>query len=147
MKFLFEDESFFETLRTACFAPYGGADLGEVIVTAQAIPDGDEDAWYRQWRATAARVQELGERALAAGHPLSAREALLRASNYYRTAEFYLRDDPFNDDRAKEVSSLARNTFATAAAHLNTPVEAVAIPYEDTTLPGYLFLVDDSGVP
>ncbi|GAA4633594.1 hypothetical protein GCM10023196_071740 [Actinoallomurus vinaceus] len=30
---------------------------------------------------------------------------------------------------------------------LDTPVEAVTIPYEDTTLPGYLFLVDDSGTP
>ncbi|MFF8288998.1 alpha/beta fold hydrolase [Streptomyces sp. NPDC016309] len=148
MTFLFHDESFdFETLRTACFAPYGGADLGEVIVTARAIPDGDEDAWYEQWRATAARVHALGDEALAAGHRVSAREALLRASNYYRTAEFYLRDDPFADDRAKELSSLARGTFGVAASLLDSPVEPVAIPYEDTTLPGYLFLVDDSGTP
>jgi len=35
VKFLFEDESFsFETLRTAGFAVYGGADLGEVLATA-----------------------------------------------------------------------------------------------------------------
>ncbi|MEV0195198.1 alpha/beta fold hydrolase [Nonomuraea sp. NPDC050691] len=148
MKFLFEDESFsFETLRSACFAGYGGADLGEVIVTARAIPDGDEDAWYREWRATAARVHELGERSLAAGHRVSAREALLRASNYYRTAEFYLRDDPFGDPRAKELAALARRTFATAASLLDTPVEAVSIPYQDTALPGYLFLADDSGAP
>jgi hypothetical protein len=39
MKFLFENESFsFETLRTAGYAAYGGADLGEVLVTAVAIP-------------------------------------------------------------------------------------------------------------
>ncbi|MFI0739561.1 alpha/beta fold hydrolase [Streptomyces sp. NPDC021100] len=148
MKSLFEDESFsFETLRTACFAAYGGADLGEVIVTARAIADGDEDAWYRRWRATAARVHEQGDKALAAGQRVGAREALLRASNYYRTAEFYLRDDPFRDDRAKELAGLARSTFATAAAHLDTPVERVAIPYGDTTLPGCLFLADDSGAP
>ncbi|WP_131739480.1 alpha/beta hydrolase family protein [Actinomadura roseirufa] len=148
MKFLFEDASFsLETLRTASFAPYGGADLGEVIVTAGAIPDGDEDAWYREWRATAARVHELGDRALAAGHRVSGREALLRASNYYRTADFYLRDDPFNDVRVKELSGLARGTFAAAAEHMDSPVEPVVIPYEETTLPGYLFLVDDSGTP
>ncbi|MFD0054384.1 alpha/beta hydrolase family protein [Streptomyces sp. NPDC127168] len=148
MEFLFDDESFaFETLRTACFAPYGGADLGEIIVTARAIPGGDEGAWYQQWRATAARVHALGEKALAAGHRVSAREALLRASNYYRTAEFYLRDNPFDDDRAKELSRLARSTFATAATYLDTPVEPVSIPYENTTLPGYLFLVDDSATP
>ena len=43
MKFLFDDESFsFETLRTAAFGPYGGADLGEVLVTVAAITGGDE---------------------------------------------------------------------------------------------------------
>jgi hypothetical protein len=45
---LFDDESFsYETLRAAGFANYGGADLGEVIVTARAIPEGDEVAWHR----------------------------------------------------------------------------------------------------
>jgi hypothetical protein len=43
MKFLFDDASFaFEALRAAGFANYGGADLGEILVTARAIPDGDE---------------------------------------------------------------------------------------------------------
>ena len=54
MKLLFEDESFsFETLRTVGFANYGGTDLGEVIVTARTIPEGDEAAWLAQWEATA----------------------------------------------------------------------------------------------
>ena len=57
MKFLFDNESFsFETLRAAGFANYGGAELGEVIVTARAIPEGDEPAWHREWKATAERV-------------------------------------------------------------------------------------------
>src|SRR5690349_15317218 len=98
MKFLFEDESFsFEALRAAGFANYGGADLGEVLTTARAIPEGDEGAWHREWKATAERVESLGRASLAAGHEVSAREALLRASNYSRTAEFYRRDDPAHD--------------------------------------------------
>src|ERR1700681_2961509 len=57
MKFLFRNESFsFETLRTAGFAAYGGADLGEVLTTARLIPNGNEDAWLKSWRATADRV-------------------------------------------------------------------------------------------
>ncbi|WP_178113012.1 hypothetical protein [Acerihabitans arboris] len=49
MKFIFENESFsFETLRTAGFANHGGADLGEVIMTANAIAEGDETAWLAQ---------------------------------------------------------------------------------------------------
>ncbi|MFJ4183744.1 alpha/beta hydrolase family protein [Kitasatospora sp. NPDC089509] len=148
MRFLYEDESFsFEALRAAGFANDGGADLGEVLTTLRSIPEGDEDAWLRQWRRTAQRVHAIGTDALTAGHRVSAREALLRASNYYRTAEFYRRDDPANDPEAKALSAASRETFATAAGLLDTPVEAVRIPYQDTTLPGYLFLVDDSGLP
>jgi hypothetical protein len=74
MKFLFDDDSFsFETLRAAGFATYGGADLGEVLVTAEAITNGDEASWHQAWKATAERVQAIGDRSLAAGHPVSAR--------------------------------------------------------------------------
>jgi len=40
MKFLFRNESFsFETLRTAGFATYGGADLGEVLTYCTLDPE------------------------------------------------------------------------------------------------------------
>ncbi|MBL1079017.1 alpha/beta fold hydrolase [Nocardia sp. 2] len=148
MKFLFDDESFsFETLRAAGFACYGGAELGEVVSTASRITDDDETSWLREWEATARRVHAIGAECAAAGRRVSAREALLRASNYYRTAEFYLRDDPANDPRARELSQLSRETFAQAAELMDRPVRRVEIPYEGTTLPGYLYLVDDSGTP
>ncbi|MEU3985145.1 alpha/beta fold hydrolase [Streptomyces sp. NPDC026672] len=148
MKFLFDNESFsFETLRAAGFAPYGGADLGEIVTTARRIGEGDEESWHRSWKATAERVREIADRALADGHRVSAREAFLRASNYYRTAEFFLRDHPADDPEVTLLSTLSHDTFAAAAELFDTPVEAVTIPYEGTTLPGYLFLVDDSGVP
>ncbi|MFG2720550.1 alpha/beta hydrolase family protein [Streptomyces sp. NPDC048416] len=148
MKFLFDDESFsFETLRAAGFTAYQGADLGEILATARDITDGDEPSWHRSWKATAEHVAAIGEQALAAGHRVSAREALLRASNYYRTAEFFLRDAPATDPEAALLSTRSRHTFVAAAALLDSPVETVAIPYEGTTLPGYLFLVDDSGTP
>ena len=148
MKFLFDDESFsFETLRAAGFANYGGAELGEVLVTARAIPDGDEAAWHREWKATAERVEELGRKSLADGHLVSAREALLRASNYYRTAEFYRREDPWHDPEVALLSTRSRETFQTAMQGFDFGFQQVSIPYEHTTLPGYLYLVDNSGEP
>jgi alpha-beta hydrolase superfamily lysophospholipase len=148
MKFLFDDESFsYETLRAAGFANYGGADLGEVIVTARAIPEGDEVAWHREWKAIAQRVESIAHHSLAAGHGVSAREAFLRASNYYRTAEFYRRVDPFDDPEVHELSHRSRDTFLGAMAQFDFAFESVSIPYEGTTLPGYLYLVDDSGAP
>jgi pimeloyl-ACP methyl ester carboxylesterase len=148
VKFLYDDESFsFEALRAASYADYSGAALGEVLVTCRQIPEGDEEAWSAQWAATAARVERIGRDALAGGHRVGAREALLRASNYYRTADFYRREDPAADAESARLARASQQTFADAAALLDTPVRALRIPYEDTTLPGYLFLVDDSGTP
>ncbi|AKS32809.1 alpha/beta hydrolase family protein [Mycolicibacterium goodii] len=148
MRFLFDDESFsFETLRAAGYANYGGADLGDILVTARAIPEGDEQAWFREWKATAERVEALGRRSQAAGHPVSAREALLRASNYYRTAEFYRRENPWEDGEARDTFERSRATFLDAMALFDFGFERVAIPYEGTTLPGYLYLVDDRPRP
>ncbi|MGB8406512.1 MAG: alpha/beta fold hydrolase [Mycobacterium sp.] len=147
MKFLFDDASFsFETLRAAGFSNYGGADLGEVLVTARAIRDGDEASWHREWKATAERVEALGRTSLAGDHRVSAREALLRASNYYRTAEFFLRDDPNHDPEVALLSARSRDTFAAAMPLFEFGFEQIAIPYQDTTLPAYLYLADDSGL-
>jgi alpha-beta hydrolase superfamily lysophospholipase len=145
MSFLFKDEAYsFETLRAAGAAPYGGADLGEVIATASAIGRGDDDSWLREWRATAERVHRLADTRLTAGHRVSARQAYLRASNYYRTAEFFRRKNPGGDEVVLELSRRSRETFVQATELMERPVRPVSIPYENTTLPGYLFCVDDS---
>jgi dienelactone hydrolase len=143
---LFKNEAYsFETLRAAGAAPYGGADLGEVIATARAIGRGDDDSWLREWRATAERVHRLADTALAAGHRVSARQAYLRASNYYRTAEFFRRERPSGDRVVLSLSRRSRETFLQATALMERPVRQVSIAYEGTELPGYLFAVDDFG--
>jgi len=148
MKFLFDDESFsFEALRAAGYASRGGADLGEVLATCARIPDGDEEAWCREWGALAARIHQAGLASLAAGRRVSARDALLRASNYYRTADFYRRADPDNDTESARLARLSRDAFAAAAELLEPPARRAEIPYEGTTLPGYLFRADASGAP
>jgi hypothetical protein len=67
---IFNDHSFsFETLRAPGYAPYGGADIGEVTSTASRIPDGDKTAWYSEWRALAERIHADADRSAAEGHP------------------------------------------------------------------------------
>jgi pimeloyl-ACP methyl ester carboxylesterase len=146
VKFLFDDVAFsFETLRATGFAEYQGAQLGEVIALASRVADGDEDSWLAEWSALARRVHAVADAAASAGHRVSAREAYLRASNYYRNSEFFRREHPASDPQVRELSRLARETFAAALPFFDTPVERIAIPYEGTTLPGYLYTVDDSG--
>ena len=135
---LFNDQSFFfETLRALGYAHYGGADIGEVLSTAGRIPDGDEAAWYTQWRALAERIHAEADRSAGGRHRVSARESYLRASNYYRLCEFYLRVDPTDDPLVREVGQLSVDMFACAAQLMSSPPERVRFPYEDTTLPGW----------
>ena len=147
MEFVFENEAFqAQALRAAGFAGAGGADIGEVLATTARIPDGDEDAWRAHWRATAVRTARGGEESLDVGDRVSAREAFLRASNYFRCAQLF-RDDPVRDAEALSLSRCSRDYFFRAAELLDTPFTEVTIPYEGGDLPGYLFLVDDSGTP
>src|SRR3954470_4860328 len=138
MKFLFKDTSFkFEALRAAGFAVDNGADISEVLLTGAAIPEGDEEAWMREWRATAERVHERARESLDHGDKISAREAFLRASCYYRSAEFYRRTAPQSDPNVLELFNLSRDTFIEAGQLLDGPFEQISIPYEGGEMPGY----------
>ncbi len=148
MNFLFSNNAFsYEALRVTGYACYGGADLGEVLVTARNIAEGDEQAWHTRWKALASRLEDEGMAALRADHRVSARETLLRASAYYRTSDFYQRDDPAHDPEVTLLSKRVQETFAEAAQLLDPPAERLSIPFEGAHLPGYFFRVDDSGLP
>jgi dienelactone hydrolase len=138
MRFMFEtDESFsFETLRAVGYTVYGGADIGEVMATAARITPGDWESWHSEWRALADRIAGIADACAANGHTVSASSAYLRASNYYRTAEFFLRYDPVNDPRVAETSARAVQTF-NAASEVQAHWTPVRIPYGGIELNGY----------
>ena len=146
----------FELLRVLGAAPGGGADIRECLDTASRIQEGDDESWYREWLKTANRVEQLADTCAAGGHNVSAAEALLRASSYYRTAEFFLHARP-DDPRALDSWKRSVACFRRFAKLKKGPplrgaaggvsegggeIRTVAIPFEGTTLPGYLCLVD-----
>ncbi len=93
MKIVFQDPTFsLQLLRTISEAYYKGADIGECLSTAYRIKEGDFESWHQEWFKTATRINKYADESLAAGHKASAREAYLRACNYYRVAEFLLID-------------------------------------------------------
>jgi alpha-beta hydrolase superfamily lysophospholipase len=124
-----------QLLRALGHAYYGGADIGECLSTAHRIREGDFDSWYGEWYQTADRIYAAAEQSRAAGDPVSAREAYLRASNYYRTAFIVLFGSPV-DPRVVAAFERQAETFRKAAALFSPAFEPVAIPYEGTTLPG-----------
>jgi pimeloyl-ACP methyl ester carboxylesterase len=141
------DESFaFEFVRNLGFMYYGGSDLGEMIATAGLIKEGDEESWYTEFDKLARRILSRADASLAAGHRESAREAYLRASTYFRTAEFYLHANP-GDPRILAESRASQKAYAEAAKLSGPTWEPVQIPYEGTTLPGYFYKADNSGKP
>ena len=144
---IFQDKTYdFELRRTLGYTLTGGSDINECLETARHIKEGDEESWYAEWRALADRIRCIGEACLARRHRVSAREAFLRASNYYRTAEFYLHGNP-RDPRILETWRQSRETFRQAARLCNHPIEVVKIPYGGTTLPGYVCRPDNSRTP
>ncbi|MEU6171717.1 alpha/beta fold hydrolase [Streptantibioticus parmotrematis] len=134
----------YETLRSFGHIAYGGADFGEVLTTAQRIREGDFDSWYDEWLLTADRVADVAREAERGGHPVSARDAWLRASNYYRSAEFFLHGNPA-DPRIDHVYEASVAAFRSAVALSERPVTPVEIPFEHTTLPGYWYEAADDG--
>ncbi|MGC4108465.1 MAG: hypothetical protein QM753_19250 [Thermomicrobiales bacterium] len=119
------------------------ADVGEVFATTSHITVGDYQGWLDAWKATGDRVAGIADTSAQGGHRVSAREAYLRASNYYAQAAFVAEgtDDPA---QGATLFELHRNAWDNFVSRLDVPAEPITIPYEDTTLPGYAFRVDDT---
>lgn len=146
-KLVFNNSSYdFELRRTLGYSVSSGADINECLDTANRIIEGNDESWYTEWMATADRIYGIAKNSLAFGHIVSAREAFLRASNYFRVAEFYLHGNP-KDPRILDSWRKSRDSFREAAKLLDTPVEVIQIPYEDTYLPGYILRADESFIP
>lgn len=131
----------YQTLRAMSYTTFGGAEPGEVLVTAERIDSTSPDRWHAEWSKTAERVLGVAEQAVATGNERTARGAYFRAHNYFRTAEFFLAPD---DDRRPPTYEQSVAAFREAASLLPRPPERLAVPYEETELPGYLFLPPDA---
>ena len=139
----FRDAEFdYQLVRALGVAAYGGSTVGECLAAAAEIADGSPRSWSRAFGTLAGRVEEEGRACLGGGHHVSGRDHLLRASTYYRTAEYYTpgADGAHFGDRS-------RACFVDAAAHVAPPVEVVEIPFGTGALPGYLVASGAPGAP
>jgi pimeloyl-ACP methyl ester carboxylesterase len=135
------DETFsYEALRAAGYSNYGGGDLGEIFNICARIRSGDEEAWLREWKAAAERAEQNASTSASRRNNQSAFTGYLRASNYYRTAEFFRRSNPFDDKEAHYLFDKSSETFLKAMELGPYECQQVQIPYEDTTLPAYVLL-------
>jgi hypothetical protein len=135
----------FQFVRTMGCTTYGGAEIGECYETASRIEDEKEDSYTDAWRVTAERVEAIARKSLAGGHLVSAREAFLRASSYWREVGFY---QSTTDPKCRAGWERQRECFTQAGKLMDLSFEVVRIPYEDgKSLPGYFLKADASDKP
>ncbi|OIB57056.1 alpha/beta hydrolase family protein [Natrialba sp. SSL1] len=141
----FESDEFTAQLeRTLGKVYYGCADVGECLTTADRIEDDNYESWYDEWFATADAVEDIARQSRERGHGVSAREAFLRATEYYRSAYFFRRHDLADPD-LHEAWKRQRDCFRAAMALADHTCEVVDIPFERTVLESYVLAPDDSG--
>ncbi len=120
----FADQTYhFQTLRVLNDVASDGAETSEVLETVKHIRSGDAQVWFRAWSETGDRVARL---ASATTDRIAKGRALLRAHNYYRTAEFFLLpDDP------KRPVSAAKNVqyFYAGLDAMGVAYQRIKVPY------------------
>jgi 2,6-dihydroxypseudooxynicotine hydrolase len=115
------------------------ADVERARAAAAADPQTD---WFDLWMARSDEYAELGERALAESHGISAGELLWLASLTAHYAQYM-----WFHDRARREHGQRRKVelFNRAAPHLNPPAKRVEIGFEGATIPGFLRLPGPAG--
>ncbi|WP_280420699.1 alpha/beta hydrolase family protein [Nocardia carnea] len=124
----------------------GAADIGEVLWAIDAAEPDDHENWFRTWEAAGERARTLADTAASGGHQLSASWAYLRSATYFAAAVNALSGSGA-DDRLLPTFRSHRygwDRFVDTTTH---QVERVAIPYENSTLPGYFFTPAPDSTP
>ena len=84
------------TLVTKGMAPYGAVALGEIDEVCERLRkrQSEPHAWWEEWGALGARLEQAADAAEAGGHRMTAGNYYLRAGMYYFTAERFIVPGP-----------------------------------------------------
>lgn len=115
-------------MRVLGSAQEGGSTISECFLTASHIVPGNDESWYHAWTSIADNNKARGDAALEAGLIHSALSNWLRASNYYRTSEIFLKLD---DSRRADALERMRTCSYLVVSHQPSGGELVRIPCFD----------------
>jgi hypothetical protein len=120
-------------------AYHRATDVGEVLATIARVPNGDAPAWVAAWSATAERLAAAAREAEGAGHLRTAADRWLRTASYHSQASD-MADATGTFEACWERHRAAWDRFADLTTRIgDTLIERIAVPYEGTALPGYVF--------
>ncbi len=128
--------------RTLQYANSDGADIGDCLSAATKIDERNVETWIDAWETLGARLEADAEQSLKEGREISARDAYLRASNYYRTAEYgALPTHP----KFHALWEKSRDCFHKACPLFSPAIQILEVPFEGKKLPAYFWPPDDTG--
>lgn len=141
MRYAFDDADFdAQYARTLGKVYYQMAEIGECMAIADRLgPTPTYATWQDAWEHAATALA-----ATASERPISAGQTLLRASEYMRQSYFFDRLD-LTGTRMRTAWAQQRDWFRQAMSLLGTNIRTVEVPYEGTTLSGYLALPSGDG--
>ncbi|KAK9778087.1 putative AB hydrolase-1 domain-containing protein [Seiridium cardinale] len=137
-----------ELLRLLGAAPYGGCDAAEFLELVASLRPNDPQDWNQKFLALAEQTQTLAEHMQASSHIAAARTAYLRASNYFRCAQYLFPVMP-KSDQPFFLSLYHRSiaSFEEAAKLMDHEVRRLQIPFlppeygaASVTMPAWLHL-------
>jgi alpha/beta hydrolase fold len=143
---LFADPSLnYEALNMLGAAGYGASEVGEVITAVNSInAAGATLQAYTDTLLALADALDARSAAELRAHPQTAGACALRAAEYYARALFFIlgTTDPGREQAVYQAGRDAWDRFGTT---VHPAAEAVRIPYQGTSLPGWFFRSDGSG--
>lgn len=139
-----------ELLRLLGSSPYGGCDAAEFFKAVDQIKPNSAASWESTFLALAEAAEVIARDSEANGLHSSALSAYLRASNYYRCAQFMYPAAP-DSQQAHFLELYERSiaVFDAATQFLGHPIYRVSIPHvtpqgKTVALPGRLYLPADA---
>ncbi|KAL8392791.1 hypothetical protein RB595_002827 [Gaeumannomyces hyphopodioides] len=126
----------FELTRLLGSMPAGGCDACEFLTAVGKIKKHDPEPWHDAWKEQGERAEAIADEAAGDGLRALAKNAYLRASNYYRVASYLF----FNEDpRVVPLSERSVAAFVRATTLMDGVVLLVQIP--EARLPGKIPLL------
>lgn len=115
---------------------YQATDVSEMLETFSRCNASDPWSWSQEFFKTSDRLERLAVESAEAGHHRSAGQYFLRAATYRRAA-LHRHPDPYHPEVPIQ-TQFAVDSFHKFLTEFEYPCKPVDMPYEDTTLPGYL---------
>lgn len=138
------DEFSFSLMKALGLAQEGASFVSECFLAASRIVPGDSDSWYREWLVLADMNSARADSAIVEDNVQTALSNWLRASNYYRTAEQFLKS---NDAKGAVALDRMRACSRSYLQHLRPKGEILEISRGDGSSIGAYFLLAPEARP